>query len=53
VCVERLRVVLADDSGLFRAGLARILQDAGLEVSGQVGDADELLQLVRTDPPES
>ena len=37
-----VRVVLADDSVLFREGLARVLADNGFLVVGQAGDADAL-----------
>ena len=47
-----LRVVLADDSILFREGVARILGEAGLEVVGQAGDADELLERVAAQVPD-
>jgi len=47
-----VRVVIADDSVLFREGLARVLGDAGFEVTGQAGDADELMKMVRADPPD-
>ena len=43
---RRLRVVLADDSVLFRAGLAHLLTDEGFEVVGEAGDATEVLALV-------
>ena len=43
--------MLADDAVLFREGTARVLIDAGFEVTGQAGDAAELLDLVRRDPP--
>lgn len=46
-----MRVMLADDAVLFREGAARVLIDAGFEVTGQAGDAAELLDLVRRDPP--
>lgn len=46
-----MRVMLADDAVLFREGTARILIEAGFEVAGQAGDAAELLDLVRRDPP--
>lgn len=46
-----MRVILADDAMLFREGTARVLSDAGFEVAGQAGDAAELLDLVRRDPP--
>jgi DNA-binding NarL/FixJ family response regulator len=37
-----LRVIVADDSLLFREGLARVLEGAGFEVVGQAADVDEL-----------
>ncbi len=43
--------MLADDAVLFREGTARVLIDAGFEVTGQAGDAAELLDLVSRDPP--
>ena len=46
-----MRVVIADDAVLFREGLARVLQAAGIEVAAQVGDAEQLLARVRVDPP--
>jgi DNA-binding NarL/FixJ family response regulator len=47
-----MRVILADDSLLFREGLARLLADAGLEVPGQAADAEQLLALVDAEPPD-
>jgi DNA-binding NarL/FixJ family response regulator len=47
-----MRVVLADDSVLFREGIARVLADAGFEVVGQAGDAEGLIELVEKDPPD-
>ena len=41
-----MRVIVADDSVLFREGLARVLEDAGFEVVGQASNADELDLLV-------
>ena len=38
-----MRIVIAEDSVLLRAGLTRILIDAGEDVVATVGDADELL----------
>ena len=38
-----MRIVIAEDSVLLRAGLTRILADAGEDVVATVGDADELL----------
>jgi DNA-binding NarL/FixJ family response regulator len=37
-----LRVIVADDSLLFREGLARVLEGAGFEVVGQASNVDEL-----------
>ncbi|MBA2294407.1 MAG: response regulator transcription factor [Actinobacteria bacterium] len=46
-----MRVVLADDSVLVREGVARLLGEAGFEISATVGDAEELLTAVaRTGP---
>ena len=39
-----MRVVIADDAVLVREGIARLLDEAGLGVVGQAGDADGLLQ---------
>jgi DNA-binding NarL/FixJ family response regulator len=47
-----VRVIVADDAALFRAGLARLLADAGFEVVAQVGDARALLERVDQDPPD-
>ena len=37
-----MRVIVADDSVLFREGLARVLEGAGFEVVGQASNVDEL-----------
>jgi DNA-binding NarL/FixJ family response regulator len=47
-----VRVAIAEDSVLLREGLARLLDDAGLEVVGQCGTGDELLREVSTSKPE-
>jgi DNA-binding NarL/FixJ family response regulator len=47
-----MRVVLADDSVLLREGVARLLEDAGIEVVGQSGDADDLLRKVHAHRPD-
>jgi DNA-binding NarL/FixJ family response regulator len=47
-----VRVVLAEDSVLLREGVARILEEAGFEVVGQAGNADELLLKVRSYSPD-
>ncbi|MEU1599703.1 response regulator transcription factor [Streptomyces sp. NPDC005708] len=46
-----MRVVIADDVVLFREGVARILAEAGFDVTGQAGDAAGLMALVRQAPP--
>ena len=47
-----MRVMIADDAVLFRAGISRLLTDAGIEVTAQVGDAASLLDAVGQDPPD-
>jgi len=46
-----MRVVIADDAVLLREGVARILEEAGFEVVGQAGNADELMLKVRSYDP--
>jgi DNA-binding NarL/FixJ family response regulator len=47
-----VRVVIADDSVLFREGLARVLADGDFEVAAQAGDAEELREAVRREKPD-
>jgi len=47
-----MRIVIAEDSALLRAGIERILVDAGHEVVAGVGDATELLRLVNELKPD-
>ena len=47
-----MRVIVADDSLLFRTGVARVLRDEGFDVTAEVGDATELVDLVGSDPPD-
>jgi len=47
-----MRVVLADDSVLFREGVARLLSDGGFDVVGQAGDAEGLIPLVASERPD-
>ncbi len=47
-----MRVVIADDSVLLREGVVRILAEAGFEVVGQAGTADELMLKVRSYSPD-
>jgi DNA-binding NarL/FixJ family response regulator len=47
-----VRVVVADDQVLCREGSRRLLEDAGLEVVGQAGDAEDLLRKVGAHKPD-
>jgi DNA-binding NarL/FixJ family response regulator len=48
-----MRVAIADDAVLFRAGVASVLTDAGITVTASVGSAEELLRAVARDPPDA
>jgi DNA-binding NarL/FixJ family response regulator len=48
----RTRVVIAEDSVLLREGIARLLADAGFEIVGQAGTAEELMLKVRSYSPD-
>ena len=47
-----LRVVVADDAVLIRAGIVRILEAAGWIVTAEVGTAEALLEAVERDRPD-
>ena len=47
-----MRVIVADDSAVIRAGVARILTDAGLEVVAEASTADEALEGVEKHRPD-
>ena len=47
-----MRVVIAEDSVLLREGTVRLLEDAGIEVVGRAGDAEELMRKVRAHKPD-
>ena len=47
-----MRVILADDHALFRAGLASLLKAWGMEVVGQAANGIEALELARRLRPE-
>ncbi|MEA2535867.1 MAG: hypothetical protein QOF11_101 [Chloroflexota bacterium] len=47
-----MRIVLADDSTLFREALAAALAMAGFDVVGQASDADSLRDVVRSTEPD-
>jgi DNA-binding NarL/FixJ family response regulator len=48
-----VRVALADDSALFRTGLAMMLTAAGIEVVTQAENGKVLLAAVAADPPDA
>jgi DNA-binding NarL/FixJ family response regulator len=47
-----MRLVIAEDTVLLREGLAGLLEDAGHDVVGRVGDAEMLLAVVAEHEPE-
>ena len=47
-----MRVLLADDHALFRAGIASLLRAWGMDVVGQAADGDEAIELTRRLKPE-
>ena len=47
-----LRVVVVDDSTLIRAGVARVLGDAGCEVVAELPDATEVMETVASLHPD-
>ncbi len=47
-----MRVVIAEDSVLLRAGLVRLLETAGIDVVAAVGDADALLRAAEKHLPD-
>jgi len=47
-----MRVVLADDSVLLREGVARLLEEAGFEVAGQSGTAEDVVRHVGLYKPQ-
>jgi len=47
-----LRIVVADDNALLREGIASLLEEAGHQVVGRSGDADDLLLKIRSYAPD-
>jgi len=47
-----VRVVIADDSGLLRDGLANLLIEAGVDVVARAADAEQLLAMVDEHAPD-
>jgi DNA-binding NarL/FixJ family response regulator len=52
VMAGRLRVVIGEDDVLMREGITRLLQEAGHEVVGQAGDAEDLLRKALAHRPD-
>ena len=49
---DPVRVVIAEDSVLLRAGIVRLLEESGFDVAGQAGDAEDLLRKVGAHKPD-
>jgi DNA-binding NarL/FixJ family response regulator len=47
-----MRVVVAEDSVLLREGIVRLLGEAGFDVVGQAGDAEDLVRKVSAHKPD-
>jgi len=47
-----VRVALADDSVLFREGLARLFESSGFQVVGRAGNGPDLLGIVESEQPD-
>jgi DNA-binding NarL/FixJ family response regulator len=45
-------VILAEDSVLFRKGLARLLEDSEVEIAAEVEDAQALINRIKADQPD-
>jgi CheY-like chemotaxis protein len=46
-----MRIVIAEDAALFRAGLVRLLEDEGHQVCAEVADGEALLAAVASSGP--
>jgi DNA-binding NarL/FixJ family response regulator len=49
---EPLRIVIGEDDVLLREGVARLLDDAGMEVVARAGDADDFLRKTLAHRPD-
>jgi DNA-binding NarL/FixJ family response regulator len=49
---EPIRVVVGEDDVLLREGIVRLLGEAGFEVLGQAGDADDFLRKALAHRPD-
>lgn len=50
--MRTIRVLLADDHDLFRAGVRALLQERGFEVVAEAGDGREVLRLLQEHRPD-
>jgi serine/threonine-protein kinase len=50
---QALKIVIADDAVLTRAGIAGLLREHGHDVVGEAGDPDTLLELVEIHHPDT
>ena len=48
----KIRVFLADDHALVRAGIRALLEKAGIEVAGEAGTGREALERIERNPPD-
>ena len=49
---DPLRVAIAEDSGLLRAGIARLITDAGHRVIAEASDGPGFLSAIEEHPPD-
>lgn len=47
-----MRVVIAEDSALLRAGVVRLLIDEGIEVAAELGDTETIREVVERESPD-
>ena len=47
-----MKIIVAEDSVLLREGIVRLLEDAGLDVVAQAGDAEDLLRKTLAHKPD-
>src|SRR5436190_1114448 len=52
VVSEPLRIVIGEDDVLLREGVARLLDDAGMDVVARAGDADDFLRKTLAHRPD-
>src|SRR5512132_1617506 len=48
-----MRVIVAEDLMLTRAGIVRLLAEAGVDVAAEVADAETLVRLVAAERPDA